>query len=73
MDILFVAFPAALALGALFLGAFLWATRKGQFEDLDTPSIRMLHEERPISGSDVAFRATDAPAEERAAGTSDRA
>lgn len=28
-----------------FLLAFLWAMKSGQFEDLDTPSIRILHDE----------------------------
>jgi len=28
-----------------FLLAFLWATRNGQYDDLDTPSIRMLRED----------------------------
>ena len=29
-----------------FMLAFLWATRRGQYDDLTTPSIRMLFEER---------------------------
>lgn len=52
MDLLYIALPAALALGAIFLLAFLWASKRGQYDDLDTPSIRMLHDE-PISGSDI--------------------
>ncbi len=56
MDLLYIAFPAALLLGALFLALFLWASKRGQYDDLDTPSIRMLHDDEPISaisGSDV--------------------
>jgi cbb3-type cytochrome oxidase maturation protein len=34
--------PAALLLGALGLGAFLWALRSGQFEDLDGAAWRAL-------------------------------
>ena len=38
-----------LILGAViaggFLLAFLWAMASGQFEDVDTPSIRILHDD----------------------------
>jgi len=34
--------PAALLLGLLGLGAFLWALRSGQFEDLDGAANRIL-------------------------------
>lgn len=30
-----------------FLIAFLWATRSGQFDDMQTPSMKMLFEEQP--------------------------
>jgi cbb3-type cytochrome oxidase maturation protein len=40
--------PAALVLGLLGLGAFLWALRSGQFEDLDGASWRAIQDnERP--------------------------
>lgn len=44
MSVLFVAVPAALtfAIGAVI--AFLWASRTGQFDDLETPPLRMLHD-----------------------------
>ncbi len=34
--------PIALFLGALGLGAFLWALRSGQYEDLDGAAVRVL-------------------------------
>ncbi|MEQ8441902.1 MAG: cbb3-type cytochrome oxidase assembly protein CcoS [Alphaproteobacteria bacterium] len=37
--------PAALLLGALGLGAFLWAMRSGQFDDLDGAAHRVLFED----------------------------
>lgn len=40
--------PAALFLGALGLGAFLWALRSGQFEDLEGAAWRAL-EDKPAS------------------------
>jgi len=46
--------PAALLLGLLGLGAFLWALRSGQFEDLDGAAHRILFddEEDAASGGD---------------------
>lgn len=35
-----------------FLLAFLWATRRGEYDDMMTPSIRMLFEDRKIDDSD---------------------
>jgi cbb3-type cytochrome oxidase maturation protein len=37
--------PAALLLGLLGLGAFLWALKSGQFEDLDGAAERILIDE----------------------------
>ena len=40
---LLVAAGGLVALG--FLGAFLWAVRSGQFDDTETPPLRMLGDE----------------------------
>lgn len=37
--------PIALFLGLLGLGAFMWAMRTGQFEDLDGAAERILHDD----------------------------
>lgn len=37
--------PIALFLGLLGLGAFMWAMRSGQFEDLDGAAERILHDD----------------------------
>ena len=42
MEILIVLLPLALGMGALFLVSFLWAVRKGQYDDVETPRYRML-------------------------------
>jgi cbb3-type cytochrome oxidase maturation protein len=48
MTILIFLIPAALALGALGLAAFLWSLRSGQFDDLDGAANRILvDEDRP--------------------------
>jgi len=45
MNILFFLIPASLLLGGIFLVLFLKAVKNGQFDDLETPAVRVLHEE----------------------------
>lgn len=42
MEILKALIPLALFLGIIFVCLFIWAAKSGQFDDLDTPSQRML-------------------------------
>lgn len=49
MEIINYLIPLALLLGATFVGLFIWATKSGQFDDLETPSRRMLFEEENIN------------------------
>jgi cbb3-type cytochrome oxidase maturation protein len=44
MNILLVLVPLSLVLLVAMVGAFYWAVRAGQFEDLDTPPLDILHE-----------------------------
>ena len=45
MAVMFVLLPVALAFAAAALAVFLWAVRNGQFDDLDTPPVRILLDE----------------------------
>jgi cbb3-type cytochrome oxidase maturation protein len=45
MTILFALIPLAMALLALAVWAFFWAARTGQFDDLETPALRILLDE----------------------------
>ncbi len=45
MSVLYLVLPLALLIVAVAVGAFVWATRQGQFDDLDTPAVRMLHDD----------------------------
>ena len=45
MSVIYVLLPVASALAIFFVIAFIWAVRRGQFDDLSTPAIRMLHED----------------------------
>lgn len=42
MTVLFIVLPLAVLLSLLAALAFVWATRRGQFDDLDTPAVRLL-------------------------------
>lgn len=42
MAVMFVLLPVALGFAAAALAVFLWAVRTGQFDDLDTPAVRIL-------------------------------
>jgi len=45
MTILFLILPITLVLSVAAVAAFAWATRSGQFDDLETPAIRLLHDD----------------------------
>ncbi len=47
MSILFIALPIALILVSTAITAFWWAMRRGQSDDLDTPAVRILHDDEP--------------------------
>ena len=50
MNILFVLIPISLILLLVMIGMFIWAVRKGQFEDLDAAAIDILSDEAPPPG-----------------------
>jgi cbb3-type cytochrome oxidase maturation protein len=47
MIILLMLIPLSLMLLALAIGSFVWAVRKGQFDDMDTPALDILHDDAP--------------------------
>jgi cbb3-type cytochrome oxidase maturation protein len=47
MTVLYVLVPMALLLAAAAVTAFLWAARDGQLDDLDSPPLRVLHDDEP--------------------------
>jgi cbb3-type cytochrome oxidase maturation protein len=46
---MFILILASLFVAVIFLAAFLWAVRSGQFDDRYTPSIRFLLDDRKHS------------------------
>lgn len=47
MSILLLLVPLALMLLVVAIGAFVWAVKRGQFDDLDTPALSILVDEDP--------------------------
>lgn len=48
MNIFYLLIGVSLFVALIFLGAFIWAVRTGQFDDNETPSIRILFDDEPI-------------------------
>jgi cbb3-type cytochrome oxidase maturation protein len=44
MSIIFLILPITLLLSLAAVAAYSWATRGGQFDDLQTPALRALHD-----------------------------
>lgn len=45
MSVIYILLPVAAVLAAVAVAGFIWAVRRGQFDDLDTPAVRMLHDD----------------------------
>lgn len=45
METIFVLLPLALLIAAIAVGLFVWAALSGQFDDLDTPAVRILFDD----------------------------
>ncbi|MBX9928633.1 MAG: cbb3-type cytochrome oxidase assembly protein CcoS [Gemmatimonadaceae bacterium] len=47
MSVLYLVLPLALLIVLVAGSAFAWAARRGQFDDLETPALRALHDDEP--------------------------
>ncbi|MBP6774531.1 MAG: cbb3-type cytochrome oxidase assembly protein CcoS [Gemmatimonadaceae bacterium] len=45
MSVLFIVLPLALVVVGVAVFAFVWSARSGQMDDLETPAVRMLHDD----------------------------
>jgi len=45
MSVIFLVLPLALLIVAAAVAAFVWATKRGQYDDLETPAIRAVHDD----------------------------
>ena len=46
MSVIYIVLPLAILLAAGAVWVFAWAVRSGQFDDLTTPALRMLNDDR---------------------------
>lgn len=49
LDVLYLLIPASVLLALVALGLFIWAIHSGQFDDLETPAIRILFDDTPAA------------------------
>lgn len=61
MSVLYLVLPLALVVVLAAVVAFVWATKHGQFDDLDTPAVRVLHDDEVGRGGAVGRRDPAAP------------
>lgn len=59
MSVLFIALPIAILLGAAGMLACVFCIRSGQYDDLDSPSVRILLDDRVPNQPAVEKRATE--------------
>jgi len=53
MDILFLLIPLGVVLVFVMAGAFWWAARNGQFDDLEGPAHRILMDDESITKESI--------------------
>jgi len=53
METIFVLLPLALLIAVIAVGFFIWAARTGQFDDLETPAVRILFDDDETSANDA--------------------
>lgn len=49
MEVIVILLPLAIILALLFIGAFMWVTLRGQYDDLDTPKFKILLDDKYVS------------------------
>ena len=50
MAVVVILILASLGFALVFLAGFIWSVKSGQYEDTDTPSLRLLTEDAAASG-----------------------
>lgn len=59
MTVLFVILPLTLVFSFGFVAAYAWATRTGQLDDLETPPMRVLHDDTSATSALPESKARD--------------
>jgi len=53
MSVLYIVLPVTLVIVGVAIGAYTWAARAGQFDDLTTPAMRMLFDDPAVKPADL--------------------
>ena len=48
MSAIYFMLPASVLLAGIFLAAYIWSVRSGQFEDTQTPAMRILPDDKSL-------------------------
>ena len=56
MSVIIILMLASLAVGLVFVGAFVWSVRNGQYEDTVTPSLRVLADDAKTDSLEPNFK-----------------
>jgi cbb3-type cytochrome oxidase maturation protein len=51
MSVIIILLVASIAVASIFLVAFLWSVKKGQFDDPTSPPVRILFDDKPPSST----------------------
>jgi cbb3-type cytochrome oxidase maturation protein len=51
MSVILILISASLLVAGGFLAAFLWSVHKGQYDDVETPAMRILFDDKPTASS----------------------
>jgi cbb3-type cytochrome oxidase maturation protein len=57
VETIFVLLPLALLIAAIAVGFFVWAAKTGQFDDLETPAVRILFDDEEPRRADSRIAA----------------
>jgi len=49
VETIFVLLPLALLIATIAVGFFIWAASSGQFDDLETPAVRILFDDEEVA------------------------
>ena len=49
MSVIILLLVASITVASLFLAAFIWSVKNGQYDDEESPPLRMLFEDKPAS------------------------
>jgi cbb3-type cytochrome oxidase maturation protein len=57
VSVVYILLPVAVCLAAAGVAAFIWAVNQGQFDDMETPAVRMLHDDEQRDDEERSSRA----------------